>query len=72
MTQDDIILYGSIKTIDGFQMVDGTDVPVQVSFNVTDVQEGESGSIAVEEEWKTSSRKEKVVLILLWSAVPQR
>ncbi|BFL16229.1 hypothetical protein K190097F3_17300 [Enterocloster clostridioformis] len=53
-------------------MVDGTDVPVQVSFNVTDVQEGESGSIAVEEEWKTSSRKEKVVLILLWSAVPQR
>lgn len=33
---------GIIKTIDGFQMVDGTDVPVQVSFNVTNVQEGES------------------------------
>ena len=41
-TRDDTILYGSIKTIDGFQMVDGTDVPVQVSFNVTNVQEGES------------------------------
>lgn len=42
VTRDDTILYGSIKTIDGFQMVDGTDVPVQVSFNVTNVQEGES------------------------------
>lgn len=31
VTRDDTILYGSIKTIDGFQMVDGTDVPVQVS-----------------------------------------
>lgn len=42
VTRDDTILYGSIKTIDGFQMVDGTDVPVQVSFNVTNVQVGES------------------------------
>ena len=41
VTRDDTILYGSIKTIDGFQMVDGTDVPVQVSFNVTNVQGGE-------------------------------
>lgn len=42
VTGDDTILYGSIKTIDGFQMVDGIDVPVQVSFTVTNVQEGES------------------------------
>lgn len=42
VTGDDTISYGSIKTIDGFQMVDGTDVPVQVSFNITNIQEGES------------------------------
>lgn len=42
MIRGNTISYGNTRTIDNFQMVNGTDVSVQVLSNVTNIQEGES------------------------------
>lgn len=42
VSDDGIIPYGTIESIDGYQMVDGIDVPVQVAFNIVNIQTGEN------------------------------
>lgn len=38
---EEIVTYGTPKTIEGYQMVDGRDVPIKATFTVKDVQRGE-------------------------------